>query len=166
MGESGMDILYWIIISIFIALAFAGLVYPIIPSVVFMAGAFILYGLFFSFEPLSWIFWTVQSMFFILMLVADYAVNMLGVRRFGGSKAGVWGSTAGLIAGPFIIPFLGIIIGPFLGAVLGELAVNRTPLRKALLIGWGSVLGFIGSAAVKGAILAAMAIYFIFLVWP
>jgi uncharacterized protein len=159
-GDHLVEYLYWTIISILIIIAFIGLVYPIIPSVLFLIGAFVLYGLFFSFSPFHWIFWTVQILFVALLFIADYLSNLIGVKRFGGSKAGVWGSTIGLLAGPFVIPVIGIIIGPFVGAVAGELIINRTPLLRAFKIGLGSLIGFFSSIAAKGFIQIIMVLYF------
>ncbi|RWR15126.1 DUF456 domain-containing protein [Siminovitchia fortis] len=159
-----MDILYWSIISIAIVLAFVGLVYPVIPSVLLLLGAFLLYGVFYSFSPLNFLFWTVQILLVALIFIADYLANLLGVKKFGGSKAGVWGSTIGLLLGPFVIPVAGILIGPFIGAVAGEILVNRTKFRPAVNIGVGSVLGFIGSVITKAVIQLFMVGYFLFLV--
>ncbi|WP_264476641.1 DUF456 domain-containing protein [Jeotgalibacillus aurantiacus] len=142
-------------------IAFVGLVYPIIPSVVFILLGFILYGVFFSFEPFNWLFWTIQGLFIILLFGADYVSNMFGVKRFGGSKAGIWGSTIGLLIGPFVIPVLGIIAGPFIGAVAGELIVNRTEFKQAVKIGFGSLIGFITSVATKGTVQAVMILIFV-----
>ncbi|KQL53532.1 hypothetical protein AN964_08505 [Heyndrickxia shackletonii] len=159
-----MEVLYWIIITVVFVIAFIGLVYPIIPSAIFMLGGFLLYGLFFTFSPLNWLFWSIEVLFIILLFSADYVSNLIGVKKFGGSKAGVWGSTIGLIAGPFIIPVVGILIGPFLGAVLGELLVNRKPIKSAFKIGIGSLLGFISSVITKGFIQILMVGYFLFVV--
>nr|WP_206698056.1 DUF456 domain-containing protein [Cytobacillus firmus] len=159
-----VEIVYWTLIILLFIVAFAGLVFPIIPSVLFLLGGFILYGVFFSFEPFNWLFWTIQGLFVLLLFGADYVANMIGVKKYGGSKAGIWGSTIGLLAGPFVIPVLGILIGPFLGAVIAELAVNRTNFNDALKIGFGSVIGFVSSAAAKAVIQGVMIIYFLFVV--
>ncbi|AIE60753.1 DUF456 domain-containing protein [Bacillus methanolicus] len=159
-----MEYIYWAIIILLFAVAFIGLVYPVIPSVLFIAGGFLLYGIFFSFEPFSWYFWLIQGLFVILLFGADYIANLIAVKKYGGSKAGVWGSTIGILAGPFIIPFLGILIGPFLGAILAEWLVNKKDFKDAVKIGFGSVAGFISSIFVKGIIQAIMIIYFVFAV--
>ncbi|GLB58213.1 DUF456 domain-containing protein [Cytobacillus sp. NCCP-133] len=159
-----METIYWTLIIILFVLAFAGLVFPIIPSVLFLLGGFILYGALFSFEPFNWLFWTIQGLFVLLLFGADYAANMIGVKKYGGSKAGVWGSTIGLLLGPFVIPVLGILLGPFLGAILAELAVNKKNLNDAIKIGFGSVIGFISSVAAKSVIQGFMIIYFLILV--
>jgi uncharacterized protein len=159
-----VEIVYWILISMMFIISFIGLVYPIIPSMLFILGGFILYGVFFSFHDLNWLFWTIQILFVLLLFSADYLANLLGVKKFGGSKAGIWGSTIGLLIGPFIIPVLGIIIGPFLGAVLAELLIHRKGLKESLKIGVGSVIGFISSVITKAVIQAIMIIYFLFIV--
>jgi uncharacterized protein len=159
-----MEIVYWSIIIILMILAFVGLIYPILPSVVFLIGSFILYGVFFSFEPFSWLFWTVQVLFVILLFGADYMANLIGVKKFGGTKAGIWGSTIGLLVGPFVIPVIGILIGPFLGAIIGEWLVHRSNLKTAVKVGVGSVVGFISSVVTKGIIQIVMAVYFFFVI--
>lgn len=160
-----MEIVYWSIISILFIIGFVGLVYPIIPSVLFLLAGYILYGVFFSFEPFGWFFWLIQSFFIILLFVADYIANMIGVQKYGGSKAGVWGSTIGLLVGPFIIPFLGILIGPFIGAVAAELLVNKRDFKNSLKIGVGSVVGFISSVITKAIIQTLMIVYFLLVVF-
>ena len=156
-----MDVLYWSIIILLFAVAFIGLLFPIIPSVLFILGGFLLYGFLFSFDPFNWVFWLIQSLFIILLFGADYLANMVGVKKFGGSKAGVWGSTIGLLIGPFVIPFLGIIIGPFLGAFLAEIIFNKRDIKEAGKIGFGSVVGFISSVVTKGIIQVVMVGYFL-----
>jgi uncharacterized protein len=159
-----VESIYWSIIGLLFLGAFAGLVFPIIPGVLLLLGGFILYGVFFSFDPFNWIFWIVQGLFVLLLFGADYITNIIGVKKYGGSKAGIWGSTIGLLVGPFVIPFLGILIGPFLGAALAELLVNKKNFNEAAKIGFGSVVGFISSVATKGIIQAVMLIYFFILV--
>ncbi|WP_409289299.1 DUF456 domain-containing protein [Peribacillus sp. SCS-37] len=156
-----MSIVYWIIISAMFVIGFAGLIFPIIPGVLFIGGGMLLYGLFFSFEPFTAAFWIIQGLLVLLLFAADYLANLFGVKKFGGSQAGVWGSTIGLIAGPFIIPVFGILIGPFLGAVIAELLVHRKHPAEAVKIGIGSLFGFLSGAVAKGVIQLAMVIYFL-----
>ncbi|MCA1054846.1 DUF456 domain-containing protein [Rossellomorea aquimaris] len=155
-----MDVLYWAIIIVLMVLSFVGLIYPILPSVLFLLASFLLYGVFYDFTPFNWVFWTVQILFVVLLFGADYLANLVGVKRFGGTKAGIWGSTIGLLIGPFVIPVFGIIAGPFLGAIIGEWLVHRSSLKQTLKVGVGSVVGFISSVFTKGLIQLVMVIYF------
>ncbi len=86
------------------------------------------------------------------------------MKKFGGTKAGVWGSTVGLLVGPFVIPGFGIILGPFIGAIVGELIVHRTTISNAVKIGVGSVIGFFSGAISKGFIQLLMIAYFLYAV--
>ncbi|MBU2927816.1 DUF456 domain-containing protein [Winogradskyella psychrotolerans] len=84
----------------------------------------------------------------IFIYVLDYIIPAIGTKRFGGSKAGMIGTTLGLIIGLLSpIPF-GIIIGPFVGALVGEL-IHRNDFNKALKAAFGSFLGFIASTFLK-----------------
>ncbi|MFO7316270.1 MAG: DUF456 family protein [Bacilli bacterium] len=156
-----MEILAWLLIIICFIIAFAGLLYPVIPSVLFLLFGFILYGLFFSFAELSWWFWLIEILFVVLLFMADALANLVSVKKFGGTKAGLWGSTIGLLIGPFIIPYLGIIIGPFIGAVLGEFIVARSDFPQAVRAGIGSLVGFLTSVITKSILQLVMILIFI-----
>lgn len=159
-----MEIIGWIIAILFFAVAFMGLIYPIIPSALFIIGGYLLYGFIVSFEEMTWLFWLIQSLFIVLLFGADTLSNLVGVKKFGGSKAGMWGSTIGLLLGPFVIPVAGIILGPFLGAIIAELIVSRSGLKQAFYTGIGSLVGFLTSIATKGVLMVIMIIIFIIFV--
>lgn len=156
-----MDILAWVLIIALFIIAFVGLIYPIIPSVLFIMGGFVVYGLFYSFSELSWWFWIIQILFVVLLFSADTLSNLVGVKKFGGTKAGMWGSTIGLIVGPFVIPFAGIILGPFLGAVIAEIIFSKASVEASLKAGVGSLVGFLTSIVTKGIIQIVMIIVFL-----
>lgn len=153
-----------VVALVFFVIAFLGLVYPIIPSALFMFLGFLSYGFIASFEGMNWFFWTIQVLFLILLFVADTLSNLVGVKKFGGSKAGMWGSTIGLLLGPFVIPFAGILLGPFLGAILAELIVKRRTIQQAFVVGIGSLVGFLTSILTKGTIMVIMVIFFFVLI--
>lgn len=155
-----MELLFWILIIASFIIAFLALIYPIIPGVIFLILGFVLYGVFFSFDAFTWFFWSIQIMLLILLFVADYLGNYIGVKKYGGSKAAIWGSTIGLIIGPFIIPIIGLIIGPFVGAIIAELLVHRKPFVDSVKIGFGSVIGFFSSVLMKTIVQIAMITYF------
>lgn len=98
-------------------------------------------------------FLVVMAVLAVIITVLDYLVPMWGTSRKGGTKAGSWGSTLGLIAGMFFLPPLGplglvtVLGGPFVGAWLGEtLFGNRD---GALRAAWGSFLGFLAGTGIK-----------------
>lgn len=156
-----MEIMGWIVAVAFFIVAFIGLVYPIIPSAIFLVGGYLLYGLIVSFDELTWLFWTIQILFVILLFGADTLSNLVGVKKFGGSRAGMWGSTIGLLLGPFMIPVVGIVLGPFLGAIIAELIVSRASVKQAFYTGIGSLVGFLTSIVTKGLLMIVMIAVFI-----
>ena len=126
----------------------AGSVLPIIPGtpvswlglvVLFLAPSL----------PFEWTFIILTGIVAIGLYILDYIIPAWGTKRFGGSKAGAWGTTIGLVIG-IIAPIpLGILIGPFLGALIGELAFNKTKGKQAFKAALGSFFGFLASTFMK-----------------
>ncbi|AZB43636.1 DUF456 domain-containing protein [Bacillus sp. FJAT-42376] len=160
-----MDIFYWILIIAAFVIAFAGLVYPIIPSVIFIVGGFLLYGWFYGFDQFGYTFWMIEGIFVAVLFAADYVTNLIGVKRVGGSRAAIWGSTIGLLVGPVAIPIAGILIGPFLGAVIAEMIVHRKDFTTSVKVGLGSLIGFISGVFAKSIIQLIMIGYFLFVIF-
>jgi uncharacterized protein YqgC (DUF456 family) len=154
-----MELVGWLLVIVLFIVGMVGTVYPVLPSVLAIYAAFFVYGWLISFERFGVWFWLIQTLIVAAIVIADYAVSAYGVKRFGGSRASVIGSTIGLIIGPFVIPVFGLVIGPFLGAVIGEL-LRGTEWKLALKAGVGSVLGFFSSVVVKIALQIVMIILF------
>ena len=83
----------------------------------------------------------------IVTVILDYIIPSLGVKYFGGTKYGKWGSFIGTIIGLSYFP-TGLLLGPFLGAFIGEL-IGRQSKRDALKSGFGSLLGFVFGVLMK-----------------
>ncbi|MDF2963401.1 MAG: rane protein [Paenibacillus sp.] len=160
-----MIITAWIIVIILFIVGMAGAVYPVLPGAVAIYAAYFVYGWMIGFEPFGVWFWLTQTTLLAILLIADYAVSALGVKKFGGTRASVVGSTIGLILGPFVIPVAGLLIGPFLGAVIGEL-ITGTEWKQALRAGVGALVGFFSSLVVKVLLQALMIIlFFVWVFW-
>jgi uncharacterized protein YqgC (DUF456 family) len=145
-----MDIGLAVLGTLLVLVGFAGSILPVIPG-----------------PPISWaglllLKWTayvndqasaykntlwVLLFFVILVTILDYVVPVLGTKKYGGSKRGVWGATIGVVAGLFVGP-LGIIIGPFLGAYIGEISTGKRE-KDALRAAWGSFVGFLLGVGMK-----------------
>ncbi|WP_123039425.1 DUF456 domain-containing protein [Cohnella candidum] len=166
-----MDIIGWLLIAALFALGMAGAVFPVLPGALAIYAAFFVYGLFFSFEPFGFWFWTIQTLIVALLFVADYLVNAWGVKKYGGSRASVIGSTIGILIGPFVIPAFGLVIGPLAGAVLGEwidgvargVRLDKAFFVRSLKVGWGALVGLLSSTVVK--VLLQLAMIVIFVIW-
>ncbi|MDO3675524.1 DUF456 domain-containing protein [Paenibacillus ehimensis] len=155
-----MLIAAWIIIVVLFLIGMAGAVYPVLPGALAIYAAFFVYGFMIGFEPFGVWFWLVQTTIVAVLMIADYAVSALGVKKFGGKRASVIGSTIGLLIGPFVIPVAGLLIGPFIGAVVGELIVG-TEFRQAVRAGIGALVGFFSGLVVKFVLQLLMIVLFI-----
>ncbi|WP_400163469.1 DUF456 domain-containing protein [Brevibacillus sp. TJ4] len=157
-----MDILLWIVIVALFALSIAGIFLPVIPDTILLWAGFLLYH-FFVADPgagLPASFWWGMVGLSVLLFGADFLTNMYFVKRYGGSKWSSFAAVLGIILGIFIFPPFGMIILPFVFVVLVELFVQNQPLERAIKAGFGSLLGFLGSAVVKVVLQIAMIIWF------
>jgi len=100
--------------------------------------------------PDNWWILGFTLFFAILITVLDYVIPAMGTKKFGGSKAGMFGTVVGLLISiffPILGPF-GIIVWPFAGALVGEL-VNKADQKTALKAAFGSFLGFLTGTFMK-----------------
>ncbi len=89
--------------------------------------------------------------------IADYVLPIAATKKFGGTKAGVWGGVIGAVIGVLSpIPF-GIVLGPLIGAIAGDL-VGGNRFRAALKSGFGSFVGFLVATALKTTVAVAIGI--------
>ncbi|PRO64808.1 DUF456 domain-containing protein [Alkalicoccus urumqiensis] len=159
-----MDILIWIVISLLFILSFIGLIYPIIPSVLVIWGAVLLYTFLIDGAAVSWWLWGSYILLTIVLFAADYAAGLYFVKKYGSSRAGTWASAAGIIIGCFVLPPFGILIVPFALVFLTEAAQNRGP-KEAARTAVGTLLGFLAGTAAKALIQLMMIALFLLQVW-
>ncbi|MEJ1223209.1 DUF456 domain-containing protein [Sediminicola sp. 1XM1-17] len=100
--------------------------------------------------PMDWVLLGITLIIALVVLALDYIIPVMGTKKFGGSKAGMIGTTIGLLVS-LVFPILGIfgiIIWPFVGALVGEL-INRADHKSALKSAFGSFLGFLTGTFIK-----------------
>ncbi|NOY36614.1 MAG: DUF456 domain-containing protein [Chlorobi bacterium] len=95
----------------------------------------------------------------VVVTILDYIVPVWGTKKWGGSRAGVWGATIGLIAGLFFFPPVGIILGPLVGAVLAE-SLKGEAFQKSFHAGLGALFGFFIGIGLKLIASGIMTFYF------
>lgn len=156
----------WILIVLLFVLSFPALKYPFIPGFLPVILGIAVYGFCFGFESFGFFFWSVQIFFILCTFLTEYLSNLYAIRIYGGSKTAVYGSLIGLVFGPFLIPFAGLVAGPFIGAVAAEWLINRKPLRLAVRAGLGALIGLVGSTFLKAFIQFSMIItFFAWIIW-
>ena len=160
--------------SIFLILVgIIGCVLPVIPGppLSFLGLLLVHFTKFAHFNPNTLL---ILGMLALIVTILDYIVPVWGTKKFGGTKAGVWGSTVGLITGIIILPMLGIVLGPFgligilagpfFGALIGEL-IHGQESEKALVAAIGSFIGFLTGTIMKLATSIIITYYFIKQLW-
>ena|SRR5690606_19905574 len=158
-----MDIVLLILGLVFVLVGILGSFLPVLPG-----------------PPLSWLgllmlyltksvpdnWWVLGITLFLTLLVTvlDYVVPAMGTKRFGGTKAGMWGTVIGLLVAIFVPIFgpFGIIIWPFIGALVGEL-LNKANQKTALKAAFGSFLGFLTGTFMKLVLTVGFAIFYVYL---
>lgn len=143
----------YIVLSIFMALlGFAGAIIPALPGPPFSWLALLLLS-FYPATDFSNVLLIVMAVIAIALTVLDYIIPSLATKKFGGSKAGVWGCNVGLFISFIGLPLgpqgiLGVILWPFIGAFVGELIKSKdfkVSLRSAL----GAFTGFLCGTGLK-----------------
>lgn len=158
-----MDIVLLVLGLLFVLVGILGSFLPVLPG-----------------PPLSWLgllmlyltksvpdnWWVLGISLFLTLLVTvlDYVVPAMGTKKFGGTKAGMWGTVIGLLVALFVPVFgpFGIIIWPFIGALVGEL-LNKANQKTALKAAFGSFLGFLTGTFMKLVLTVGFAIFYVYL---
>ncbi|WP_208586007.1 DUF456 domain-containing protein [Gracilibacillus suaedae] len=154
-----MDIVWWILIIVCFVLAFVGIIFPIIPSVLVIWIGFLIYQFALTIDNIGWIFWIAMAVLTLLLIFSDIIANSYFVKKFGGSKAGERLAALGVIVGSFIIPPFGIIIVPFILVVITEL-IQKNTTQDAFRAALGSLIGFLSGTFAKIVIQLIMIIWF------
>ena len=157
-----MDIFLLILAGLCMLLAIVGSILPGLPGVpLAYVGLWIAQAS--ERVDFSWQTLAVWGVVTVLVSVLDYVVPAWGTKHFGGSKAGVWGSTIGVFIGLFFGP-LGVILGPLVGAIIGEMFQGKE-LQEALRAGWGSFLGILLGTVLKLICCGLMTVSLIKMIW-
>jgi len=153
-----LDWFLLIIALVLILIGLIGCVLPVIPGPpLSYIGLLLLH--FTRFGDFGFTFLVIMATVAIVVTILDYIVPVWGTKKFGGSKAGIWGATIGLVLGIFVLPPIGIIIGPLVGAIIAE-SIKGKDFNKSLKAGFGSLVGFAMGIGLKLATSGVMTWYF------
>ena len=152
-----MEYLIFLLAVICVIVGIVGDVVPGLPGVPISYAAMLLLhfftGITYSNETLI-----IYGVLCAVITIVDYFVPIWGTKKFGGTKAGVRGSTIGLVVGVVVLPILGIVIGPFgligilagpfVGAYIGE-KMSGVDDKLAWRSAIGSFVGFVAGTLLK-----------------
>jgi len=149
-----MTTLLIIVAGVLCVLGLAGCLLPIVPGPPLNFAALLLLGIASDFAPpLNGALLIILGGVTLAVAAADYVIPIMGAKKFGASRAGLWGSVLGMLIGLFFFPPVGLVIGAVVGAVLGELAAGKKEwdaLRAGVGVVLGSLLGVIVKLSASG----------------
>lgn len=158
-----MDITFELLGFIFVLLGIIGSFLPVLPGpITGWIGLLLLHQSSKIAQDTS--FLSITFVIALAVFLLDYIIPALGTKKFGGSKYGVIGSSAGLLVGLIFLGPFGIIIGPFIGAFTGEV-INKTPKKEALKAAFGSLIGFLSGVFLKFSVSVIFCYKFIQIYW-
>lgn len=159
-----MDILLLIIGFLCMIIGIAGSILPVLPGAsISWLGLFLLHLT--SIIPFNYYLLGITFFIVLVVTVLDYIIPSKGIKHFGGSKYGVWGTNIGLVVGFFIPIPLGFLLGAFFGGLLGELVFNKSSAQQAFKAATGSLVGFLISTLFQFAVCLVYLGLFINLFW-
>ncbi|TCS75838.1 DUF456 domain-containing protein [Effusibacillus lacus] len=156
-----------VVLTLAIFLFVAGVLftlYPILPGTLFVLAGILVYGAMEGWAAFPLWFWIVQAVLIALNFLTDWVASVLGIKRVGGSKQAIWGTTLGLIIGPLLLGPIGILAGPVLGAIIGELIQMRQAGQIAR-VAVASLIGFLLGIMVKFVLVLIQITLFAVQVW-
>ena len=140
---------FWLVLSIgLVLIGLAGTVVPMLPGIPLVFAGFLVWGLASEWRDFPVRVVVIVGAVTLLVTFLDYYAGAAGAKKYGSSKAGVWGAIIGGIIGVLVFNIPGLIIGPFVGAVAGELFTGKSQ-KEAWRAGWGAFVGIVAGNLLK-----------------
>ena len=154
-----MEIVLVIVAILCLLIGFVGCIVPVVPGLPLSWFALLLLKFTRFGDAMSWNSLLIAAAIVAGVTLVDYVIPAWGTKKFGGTRAGIWGSVIGLFVGLFFAP-IGIIAGPFLGAFAGEVLISRQSGERSLRAAFGALMGFLLGVGLKFIVAACVAIFF------
>ena len=138
-----------------------GLIIPILPGIPLIWLGTAVYAAATGFAKVTGGDLTLFAVLTIFSIGIDYAANVMGAKKYGAGKLGIFGAFAGMLLGLLFAGLPGLIIGSFLGAFAGEIIAGKNS-SQALQAGWGTLVGFLGGLLMKFIIAFTIIGWFIY----
>ena len=155
-----MEILWWFIAIVLLAVGLIGSVVPILPGTTIIFAAAVIHRIVLGPEKsVGWRTLVALGLLTLLTYVLDVLAGYFGAKYFGASKWGTFGAMVGALIGLFF-GIIGLFVGPVIGAVAGEFIAGKRMI-DAERAGWGSLLGNIAGMIAKLVIALTMIVIFL-----
>lgn len=150
-----MDIIVLVISIVLMLVGLIGCFFPVIPGPPLCYVSLLVIH-FFSSYSIALDFLVNWAIIMVAITVLDIWLQIYGVKKFGGKKMAIRGSTIGLILGLFIPPF-GFVLGPFIGAFVGAyLESTDKDFIQVTKIAFGSFIGLLSGVFLKVVVCSVM----------
>lgn len=149
-----LDIILYIVAGLMILIGLLGTFLPVLPGIPLMFFGMVLAAWAGDFALIGSGTLVVLGLLTAVAIGIDLLATVLGARKFGATRAAMFGAGVGGLIGLFFgLP--GLIAGPYLGAMGGEMARGRD-LRQAAKVGAGTWIGIVVGAVFKIVLALAM----------
>ena len=150
-----MDLIILVIGVVLMLIGLVGCFVPVIPGPPICYVSLLVIH-FFSNYTLADDFLINWAIIMTAITVLDIWLQIYGVKRFGGKKMAIRGTTIGLVLGLFIPPF-GFVVGPFIGAFVGAyLESTDKDFVQVTKIAFGSLIGLLSGVVLKVVVCGVM----------
>ena len=160
-----MTVVFIVIGALLLLVGLAGCIVPVVPGTpLSFAGLLLLWGARgWDAEAFGWPTVVVLGLATVVVTILDYVTPVVGAKKYGASKAGVWGSIIGMIVGLVgLLPVgpLGMLVGAFVGAWIGETLAGKEG-AAALKAAWGVFVGTVVGVVLKLVVSVVITVYFV-----
>ena len=146
--------------ALLMAAGLIGCVLPVLPGPPLSWLGLLLLDLAYGGEPFSAWFLVGTALLALVATLLDFVVPALGASRAGATRAGVWGSVAGMILGTIFLGPFGMVLGALLGALVGELLAGRSD-EDSFRAAWGVFTGTMAGIIIKLVASGVMTWFFV-----
>lgn len=137
----------WLFVLVWVV-GLVGTFVPVLPATLIILAGALLHELLVGFSELSRPTWIWLALITLAVFAVDNLAGLIGARRYGAGRAGVWGAFIGGILGLFVLPPLGVFVMPLVGAFVAE-SLGGKSADAALRAAWGTFVGMLGGMAGK-----------------
>lgn len=118
------DVIWTIVAAVVMVVGLCGVVIPILPGLVLMWVAALVYGLAVGFGTLGIVVMVVFTIGVVASIVTSVVVPRRAAGDSGASGKAQLGAVVGAVIGFFVIPVVGIIVGALVGLLVVEASVT------------------------------------------
>ncbi|WP_027894060.1 DUF456 domain-containing protein [Calidithermus chliarophilus] len=137
----------WLFVLVW-AVGLVGTFVPVLPATLIILAGVLLHELLVGFSEVSRLTWVWLALTAAAAMLVDNLAGLIGARRYGAGRAGVWGAFLGGVVGLFVLPPLGVFVMPLVGALAAESLSGKSG-GAALRAAWGTFVGMLGGMAGK-----------------